>query len=158
MKKCLLLAALLFLSLPLLAQDRLPGGKWWKRPEVAQRLQLTSDQQRRLDEIFRLSADNLIDMKGEVEKRSIELRGELDRETLQRERLTLIASRLSTARGKLFERELLLLADMRSVLSDEQWRTLLSTLENRQDPGRRTLRPGIGPSSPGRRMPPPRPQ
>ena len=43
------------------------------------------------------------------------------------------ATRLSEARGRLFDRELMMLVDMRSVLTDTQWnhmRTLLERLGN----------------------------
>lgn len=117
--------------------QHLPPGKWWRRPEIVRELELTRDQQSRLDEIFRAAADQLIDAKGEVEKLQISLRGELDRPQLRRAELQRIATALSAARGKLFERELMMLADMRGVLNEEQWVRIRTLLEEH--------RPGGGP-------------
>ena len=116
----------------------MPPGKWWQRPEVIQQLQLTNDQQARLDEIFRAAANELIDAKGDVEKLQIAIRGELDRTPVRKTELLRIANQLSAARGKLFERELMMLVDMRGVLNEQQWtrarQFLDRALERRQMP------------------------
>ncbi|HEX9407841.1 MAG TPA: periplasmic heavy metal sensor, partial [Thermoanaerobaculia bacterium] len=71
----------------------LPPGKWWRRPEIVQNLNLTDEQQERLETIFRTSASDLIDLKAEVDKASIALRGELDRPQLDRTAIHRTASR-----------------------------------------------------------------
>lgn len=113
----------------------LPPGKWWQRPEVIQELQLTSEQQGRLDEIFRGAANDLIDAKGEVEKLQIAIRGELDRPQLRKAEALRIAGQLSAARGRLFEREVAMLLDMRAVLNEQQWARMRKHLD-RQGGGR----------------------
>ena len=110
----------------------LPPGKWWKNPGIAQRLALQPDQQARLDTIFRDSANDLIDHRAEVEKLTIALRSELDQTTLNREQLRRLSSSLSQARGRLFERELMMLVDMRGVLSEGQWGQLREQIERRR--------------------------
>jgi len=90
---------------------------------------LTDDQQSRLETIFRGNANDLIDLKAEVEKSNIALRGELDRPQLDRAAIRRIAVRLNDARARLFERELMMLVDMRSVLNDTQWNRLRSELD-----------------------------
>ena len=119
----------------------MPPGKWWQRPEVIQQLQLTNDQQARLDEIFRAAANELIDAKGDVEKLQIAIRGELDRTPVRKAELLRIANQLSAARGKLFERELMMLVDMRGVLNEQQWTRARQFLDRVQE---------------RRQMPPPR--
>lgn len=107
----------------------IPSGKWWRRPEVAQALALTDDQQDRLEAIFRTAAPDLIDLKAEVDKADIALRGELDRPQLDRAAIHRIATRLMDARGKMFDRELMMLVEMRSVLNEQQWNRLRNTLD-----------------------------
>lgn len=92
-------------------------------------LALSDDQQSRLEAIFRGAANDLIDLKGEVEKSNIALRGELDRPQLDRAAIRRIAVRLNDARSRLFERELMMLVDMRTVLNDTQWNRLRSELD-----------------------------
>src|SRR5712691_7594011 len=128
MTKRFLLCAALTLAGTLNAAP-LPPGKWWRKPEFVQQLALSDEQQSRLDSIFRSAANDLIDLRGDQQKLSIAIRGELDQPVLNREALRRLAAKLSDAQGKLFERELMMLVDMRSVLSDEQWGRLRAELD-----------------------------
>ena len=127
--KSLMLAAVMLLAAAFANAQNMPPGKWWQRPEVVQQLQLTNDQQEKLDEIFRGAANGLIDAKGDVEKLQIALRGELDRPQIRRADVLRIANQLSDARGRLFERELTMLVDMRGVLNDQQWNRMRNVLD-----------------------------
>jgi len=134
--------ALIALATTASAMD-LPPGKWWRRPEVIQMLNLTDEQQNRLEAISVKSANELIDLKGEVEKANIALRAELDQPTLNREAIRRIAVHLNEARGRLFERELMMLVDMRAVLTEPQWnrmRQILERLPERQMQQRPNMR------------------
>ena len=133
MTKRLMAAAVLLFAAAFAHAQQMPPGKWWQRPEIVQRLELTNDQQEKLDEIFRGAANTLIDAKGDVEKLQISLRGELDRPQMRRAEVVRIAKQLSDARGRLFERELTMLMDMRGVLSDEQWRKVRDALDRPRD-------------------------
>jgi Spy/CpxP family protein refolding chaperone len=110
----------------------LPPGKWWRRAEIVQALGLSADQQTRLDAIFRSSAADLIDLRGAVEKQNIALRGELDQPQLNRAEIQRAAAKLSEARARLFDRELMMLVDMRAVLTEPQWNRMRSELESRR--------------------------
>jgi len=115
----------------------MPPGKWWQRPEVIRELALTSEQQSRLDEIFRGAANDLIDAKGDVEKLQIAIRGELDRPQMRKAEVLRIAGQLSAARGRLFEREVTMLVDMRGVLNEQQWTRMRKRLDRPGGPQRR---------------------
>ena len=129
MKKQIALAlCALGFAASLFAAD-LPPGKWWRRPEIIQQLQLNEEQQGRLDGIFRIAADDLIDLRGGVEKANVALRAELDQSQLDRQKIHAFATRLSELRGRLFDRELMMLVDMRAVLSDTQWNRMRQVLD-----------------------------
>ena len=134
MRRVALLFAIALLTATAVFAQQLPPGKWWRRPEVVELLNLSDEQQSRLESIFRSSANDLIDLKAEVDKQNIALRGELDQPQLDRAAIRRISAKLNEARGRLFERELMMLIDMRSVLNDGQWNRLRSQLErmNRQ--------------------------
>ena len=150
--KILAFAALFLAASAAMAQ--LPPGKWWQRPEVVQELQLTSEQQDRLDETARSAAVELIDLKAEVEKLQVALRGELDRQQLRRPEIQKVAGQISQARARLFERELMLLVDMRATLSDAQWSRIRAHLDRMGQRERRGQRDGPGADRPmDRRMP-----
>lgn len=122
------------------AAQQLPPGKWWRRPEVVRVLALSPEQQTRLDAIFTAASADLIDARGDVEKLNIALRAELDQPQLSRQNIQRITRSLNEARARLFEREMLMLVDMRGVLTEPQWRRLREQLERRrnmQRPGQR---------------------
>jgi Spy/CpxP family protein refolding chaperone len=131
--KRIVLAATLTLAAAFAHAQQLPPGKWWQRPEIIRELQLTNEQQDKLDEIFRAAANGLIDAKGEVEKLQIALRGEIDRSQIRRAEVLRIAGQLNDARGKLFERELAMLIDMRTVLTDQQWQRMRQALDRMKE-------------------------
>jgi hypothetical protein len=117
------------------AAEGLPPGKWWERPDVVQKIGLTAQQREQLDKIFHTSAAELIDLRGEVQKRSIDLRAQLDQQQLSKPSIQVVATRLSEARGRLFQRELMMFVDMRSVLSVDQWNRFRDELATREGPG-----------------------
>jgi hypothetical protein len=128
-KRIALAALLMFVTSAALAQINLPPGKWWRRQEVITFLNLSTEQQDRLENVFAGSAAELIDLRGEVEKQSIALRVALDRPVLEREQVRAVAQRLNEARGRLFQRELMMLVDMRAVLSEPQWNRMRNQLD-----------------------------
>ena len=130
-----LFAVTMILAGAALAQAQLPPGKWWRRPDIVTTLALTEDQQNRLETVFRGAAPDLIDLKANVDKANVALRGELDQPQLNRQNIQHAAARLSEARAHLFERELTMLVDMRAVLTDVQWdrmRRQLDTMQQQQ--------------------------
>ena len=114
------------------AQESLPAGKWWKRPAVVRQLGLTADQQDRLDSVFLRHANVLIDLRAEIDKRSLALRSELDRAQLDRQSIANLAQQIGDSRSRLFQQELLMLVDMRAVLTTEQWTRVRRVLNARE--------------------------
>lgn len=139
-KRTILAAMAMLLAAGSLFAQQMPPGKWWRRAEIAQRLGLTEEQQTRLDTIFRDAANELIDRKADMEKANLALRSELDQAQLNRQTLQKLAARLSEARGRLFERELLMLVDMRGTLNDQQWTQLRAHIDRPPDMQRRPMR------------------
>lgn len=113
--------------------QQLPPGRWWHRAEIVSALSLSEEQQSRLDGIFAAAANDLIDAKADVEKGEIALRSELDQPSLNRDNIRKVAARLNEARNRKFTRELMMLVDMRSVLSDQQWNRMRAELDRLKD-------------------------
>ena len=130
MTRRIFFAAVLMLAASFAGAQNLPPGKWWQRPEIIRELQLSNEQQDKLDDIFRAAANGLIDAKGDVEKLEIALRGELDKPQIQRSAVLRIAKQLNEARGRRFEQELAMLVDMRAVLNDQQWTRMRNALDH----------------------------
>lgn len=140
-RRALLLFALVLASFAASAQQ-LPPGRWWRRPEIVKQLQITGAQQEKLDEVFRLASSDLIDAKASAEKLAVELRSELDRKEVRRQEVQRIAAQLNAARGRLFERELMMLLDMRATMSDEQWTKVRTFFDRMQERGEGPRGPG----------------
>jgi Spy/CpxP family protein refolding chaperone len=147
MTRRFLIAAVLLAAATLAEAQALPPGKWWRRDAVVRELGLTSDQQTRLDRVFSGAASQLIDARGDVEKSQIALRAALDERAPARAEIQKIASRLNDARGRLFELELMMLLDMRAVLTEPQWNRMRDFLD-RMEEQRRKRGPDNGPDGP----------
>ncbi len=152
-KRIALAAALMLVASAALAQINLPPGKWWRRAEIVQTLNLTEEQQDRLEQVFTASANDLIDLRGDVEKQSIALRAAIDRPTLDREAIRQVAQKLNDARGRQFQRELMMLVDMRGVLTDAQWNRMRNALDRLEGRQQNRPRPQQEPNRPMRPRP-----
>jgi Spy/CpxP family protein refolding chaperone len=145
-------AVLLIASMTEAGAQQLPPGKWWHRPEVISRLGLTPAQRERLDDVLRRSAPELVELRDEMERNASALREQLDRPDLDREAVRKAAEEVSSARARLFERELMMLVDMRRELRDEQWNRFRALIESRPGQGPPTgMQERRGPQQPGGR-------
>lgn len=131
-RRMVVIAALCSLAPLVHAAEGLPQGKWWERPEVIRTLSLSQEQQNQLDATYMKNANALIDQRAQIEKDTLALRSELDKGSLDRKSVQAAAGRLSASRAKLFEQELMMLVDMRDVLTVEQWNQLRTQLERRR--------------------------
>src|ERR1017187_7194777 len=52
-----------------------PGGKWWDRPEMVKRLEITAEQQKKMDDVFQQSRLRLIDLHAALEKEEVVMEG-----------------------------------------------------------------------------------
>lgn len=150
-RRMVVLAAIVAGAMAAEAQHEMPQGRWWRRPAVAAKLELTREQQAKLDEVFQSAANELIDAKADVRKLQLALRTELEQPSVRRDEVRRLGSQLNAARGKLFDRELMMLVDMRGVLSEHQWTELQAARAERPQ------RPDT-PRPPQRPRPPRRPR
>jgi hypothetical protein len=133
-KRRIFIAAMLFAATSSFAAiGDLPPGRWWRRPEIVNMLGLSAEQQEKLEAIYRTAAPDLIDAKADVDKQNIALRGELDAPQLDRTAIRAAGKRLNDARAKLFDRELMLLVDMRGTLTEPQWNRMRNELQKMRD-------------------------
>jgi Spy/CpxP family protein refolding chaperone len=128
-----------------------PRGRWWNNPEVAQKLGLSTDQQKKMDDIFQQSRLKLIDQHAAVEKEETILEPLLSAEQPDETRVLAQIDKVAQARAELEKANARMLLGLRGVLTTAQWKTL-QTLR----PESREARRG-GPDGPrgprGRRAP-----
>lgn len=120
-----------------------PGGergKWWQNPSMVQRLGLTKDQQRKLEDVFQQNRLKLIDLTASLEREQAILDPLLAGDHPQESSVLAQFDRVGEARLELERANARMLWGFRNVLSSDQWKELQA-----DDPGR-----GPGPP-PGRR-------
>jgi Spy/CpxP family protein refolding chaperone len=137
----LLLAA----ALPLAAQADVPEGKWWKRPRVVKEIGLTDDQAKKIEAIFVQSRPRLIDLKADLEKKQFALSQAMENDAARAD-IERKLEAVEDARKELQKTRVLMLVDMKGVLSAEQWERLKQMREQARD-RRREAKRGGGPAS-----------
>ena len=133
----------------------IPPGMWWKNPEVISRLTLTSDQQKRMDEIFRQSRIQLVDLKASLEKEQINLEPLMNVNPPDQGKALAEISRIADLRADLEKANAKMLLGLRGVLTADQWTKMQ---EHRRGEGMRRMdgpeggRGRRGPGGPGANM------
>ena len=145
-------AAILFaaLALPAAALPDVPEGKWWKRPRIAEEINLSPEQESRLESIFTRARPGLIDRKAALEKAQGELQDALEDSRTDRRAIAARIDTVEGARAELQKARILLVLDMKQVLRPEQWERLVRLQEN----FRRERRERFGRFLDRRRQPP----
>ena len=127
-----------------------PRGMWWKNPDIIQKLTLTAEQQKRMDDIFQQSRLQLIDLKANVEKQEVMLEPMLAANPPDTNKVLGQIDHVASARAELEKANARMLLGIRGVLSADQW----TKLQAEQHENRRIMHfqgPGgpEGPHPPG---------
>lgn len=101
-----------------------PPGIWWKNPDIIQKLTLTADQQKRMDDIFQQSRLQLIDLKANVEKQEVMLEPMLSANPPDTNKVLAQIDHVASARAELEKANARMLLGIRGVLSADQWTKL----------------------------------
>ncbi len=132
-----------------------PPGKFWDNPEMVRRLNLTADQQKKLDDVFQQSRLKLIDLHAALEKEEAMLEPLMRAAQPDDSKVLPEIDRIAQARAELEKANARLLLGIRHVLTPEQWETLQrDQMQQRQMPRPREGGNRQGPPP----MPPPPPQ
>jgi Spy/CpxP family protein refolding chaperone len=131
-----------------------PRGRWWDNPDIAQKLGLSADQQKKMDDIFLQSRLKLIDEHASVEKQEAILEPLLSAEQPDETKILAQIDKVAQSRAELEKANARMLLGLRGVLTTAQWKTLQTLRPARDDrrgpegPGRRHERRGpLGPPS-----------
>ncbi len=109
-----------------------PRGRWWDNPDISQKLGLSADQQKKMDDIFQQSRLKLIDEHAAVEKEETILEPLLAAEQPDETRILAQIDKVAQSRAQLEKANARMLLGLRGVLTTAQWKTL-QTLGPRPD-------------------------
>ncbi len=118
-----------------------PGaGKWWKNPELAQKLGLSDDQISKMDQIFQDHRLKLIDLHATLEKQEVLLEPMINADHPDENRVLSQIDQVAQARAELEKANARMLLGIRNVLTPEQWKKLQAERAERRT-ARREERP-----------------
>lgn len=139
-----LLAAVLP-SLPVAAQMlEMPLGKWWKRPAVVESLKITPEQQERLDEVFSKNRRAFVDLKADVDRRTIDLEDLLAARDVDSKKIGAASEALEQARGRLGKARTMMVVEMRGILTEAQWQQIVDRRDQWRDERENEMRRRFG--------------
>jgi Spy/CpxP family protein refolding chaperone len=118
-----------------------PPGIWWHNPDLVQKLTLTPDQQKKMDDILQQSRLQLIDLRANVEKQELLMEPMLAANPPDTNKVLAQIDKTAQARAELEKANAKMLLGIRNVLTPDQW-TKLQTEE--RDNRRSRMRPGGG--------------
>jgi Spy/CpxP family protein refolding chaperone len=120
-----------------------PPGMWWKNPMIVQRLTLTADQTKRMDDIFQKSRLELIDLRAKLETQNALLEPLLSANPVDSAKALAQIDKVAQARADLEKANAHMLLGIRGVLTPDQW----TKLNTRRGPGEQG--PPGAPGAPG---------
>ena len=125
-----------------------PPGMWWHNPDLIQKLALTPDQQKRMDDILQQSRLQLVDLRANVEKQELLMEPMLAANPPDTNKVLAQIDHTAQARAELEKANAKMLLGIRNVLTPDQWNKLQTEeRENRRMRMRRGDMPG-GPGEP----------
>ena len=120
-----------------------PPGIWWHNPDLIEKLTLTPDQQKRMDDIFQQNRSQLIDLRTNVEKQEQLMGPMLAADQPDTNKILAQIDLTVQARAELEKASAKMLLGIRNVLTPDQWSKLQAAeRENRRMFMRRGDTPG----------------
>jgi len=115
-----------------------PPGRWWDNPEMARKLGLSAEQQKRMDEIFQQHRLTLIDLNASLQKEEAILEPLMEADQPEESRIVAQIDRVAQARAELEKANARMLLGIRKVLNPDQWKKLQA-----EAPRPRPMAPGV---------------
>jgi Spy/CpxP family protein refolding chaperone len=139
-------------------------GRWWNDPQVVEKLNLTDDQRKSMDDILQQHRESLIDMRASVEKAEVALEPLMSADQPNESAILAQIDKVAQARAELEKANARFLLALRAKLSPDQWKQLQAIRSERHPgPGPAGVRdwrrggPGVPPAGPAGTPPLPPP-
>ena len=101
-----------------------PPGTWWRNADTISSVGLSTDQQKRLDDIFLQSRTQLIQMHATLEEQQLQLEPLLASNPVDDNHVLAIISKIADTRAELEKADARMLLNLRKVLTPDQWTKL----------------------------------
>ena len=122
-------------------------GRWWNNPTVIDRLKLTDDQRKQMDDILLNHREKLIDMRASLEKAELALEPLVGADQPNESQILSQIDKVAQARAELEKANARFLLALRAKLTPDQWKELQTWRGERMRRWREG-REGKGPQGP----------
>jgi Spy/CpxP family protein refolding chaperone len=119
-------------------------GRWWNEPGMVEKLKLTDDQRKAMDQILLQHRETLIDLRGNVEKAELAMEPLMKADQPDESGILAQIDKVAQSRAELEKANARFLLAIRGKLTADQWKQLQAIRANRQERG------GWGPEGAGR--------
>jgi protein CpxP len=109
------------------------GGRWWNDPALIEKLKLSDDQRKAMDQILLDHREKLVDMRAAVEKAELEMEPLMQDDQPNESRILAQIDKLAQARAELEKANARFLLAIRAKLSPDQWKDLKAARAERMD-------------------------
>jgi len=107
-------------------------GRWWNNPKIAEKLKLTDDQRKAMDEIFQQHREKLVDLHANVEKAEIAMEPLVKADQPNESAVLAQIDKVAQARAELEKANARFLFQLRAKLTPEQWKQVQEFRHNRE--------------------------
>ena len=108
-------------------------GRWWNNPKIAQAINLTDDQKKKMDDIFQQHRLKLVDLHANLEKQQIMMRPMIEADQPNESQVLAQIDKIAQARADLEKADAHMLFDIRKVLTADQWQKLKALHEQHRE-------------------------
>ena len=118
-------------------------GRWWNNPKVVERLKLTDEQRKSMDDTLLAHRETLIDLRASLEKAELGLEPLMKDDQPNEARILAGIDKVAQARAELEKANARFLLAIRGKLTPEQWKQLQAARDHRGQDGRGGCGSGI---------------
>ena len=104
-------------------------GRWWRMPATASKIGLSEAEKLKLDQLYQINRQNLIDMKAAVDKERFILEDILNKEPLNETKVKEQFQKLEKRRAVLSEERFRYILEVRKLLGTERFKKLIAIVE-----------------------------
>jgi len=106
-------------------------GRWWNDPTMVEKLKLTDDQRKQMDDILQQQREKLVDLRASVEKSELTLEPLMKADQPDETKILAQIDQVAQARAELEKANARFLLAIRGKLTPEQWKQVQVERANR---------------------------
>ena len=124
-------------------------GRWWNNPKMIERLKLTEEQRKAMDDIFQQHREKLVDLRANLEKAEIAMEPLVKADQPNESAVMSQIDKVAQSRAELEKANARFLFALRAKLTPEQWKQVQDFRHNHDGMRREWRRDGRGRGGPG---------